>query len=307
MTQQFELPRRALFAIAAFALASCAHTPPAPEPAPQPEIVDIWAGQVMAGRAPSATPERQRSEERGHRQVTLFENVTQPSVTVVRPAPGRATGAAMIILPGGGFNSLIWDLEGTEIATYLAERGVTAFILKYRVREPTPEQFAEFYREPTGARLMVILAQNVDEATQDALQTVRYVRANARRFDIDPSRVGMIGFSAGAITTLRVLHSADDPSRPNIAAAAYGFDTEQSAPAVAPPLFLAHSRDDAVIPAGASEAVAGAWRSAGAPVELHVYETGNHAFGLGLPGTESAAFAGQFEAWLRQQSFLERR
>lgn len=305
MTQQSWLPRRALLAVAAFVLASCANTP-APEPAQGPETVDIWAGLTMPGRAPSSTPERQRSEQRGHRQVTLFENVTQPSVTVVRPLPGRATGAAMVILPGGGFNSLIWDLEGTEIANYLAERGVTAFIVKYRVREPTEEQLAEFYREPTGARLMVILAENVDEATQDALQTVRYVRANATRFGIDPARVGMIGFSAGAITTLRVLHSADASSRPNIAAAAYGFDTEQNAPAIAPPLFLAHSRDDAIIPAAASEAVAAAWTRAGAQVELHVYETGNHAFGLGNPGTESQAFAGQFEAWLRQQGFLER-
>lgn len=306
MTQQTWLPRRAVLAVAALALASCANTP-APELAQGAETVDIWAGQAMAGRAPSSTPERQRSEQRGHRQVTLFENVTQPSVTVVRPPPGRATGAAMVILPGGGFNSLIWDLEGAEIAAYLAERGVTAFIVKYRVREPTPEQLAEFYREPTGARLMVILAENVEEATQDAMQTVRYVRANARRFDIDPSRVGMIGFSAGAITTLRVLHAADVSSRPNIAAAVYGFDTEQRAPAVAPPLLLAHSRDDAIIPAAASEAVAAAWASAGAPVQLHLYETGNHAFGLGNPGTESEAFAGQFEAWLRQQGFLERR
>lgn len=306
--QQQKLARRTFMALSAFLIAACASAPATSVASSQePEVADIWAPGTMIGRPQSSTPERQRSEQRGHREVTLFENVTHPTVTVVRPAPGRATGAAMIVLPGGGFNSLLWDLEGTEIANYLAERGVTAFVLKYRVREPTPEQLADFYREPTGARLMVVLADNVNEATEDALQTVRFVRANASRFRVDPNRVGMIGFSAGAITTLRVLHAADDASRPNLAASIYGFDTEQSAPAVSPPLFLAHARDDAVIPAAASEAVAAAWRGAGASVDLHIYETGNHAFALGHPGTASAAFAGEFEAWLAAQGFLQRR
>lgn len=278
-------------------------TEPPEQAAAESEVVDIWPGE-MPGRAPSATPERREIVDHGWRTVTVLGNVTEPSVTVIRPAPGRGSGAAMIVLPGGGFAGLAWDLEGLEVGNYLAERGITAFVLKYRVHQPTPEQFATWQAEPTADRLMEILVENRNEAAADALQAVRYVRANAARYGLDPNRVGMMGFSAGAITTLRVLHDADDQSRPNIAAPIYGFMHEEGAPAHAPPIFVAHARNDVTVPFSESEAIAATWRAAGAPVELHIFETGEHGFALGHPGTESQSFAGLFETWLREQDFI---
>ncbi|QKJ18936.1 alpha/beta hydrolase [Microbacterium hominis] len=235
--------------------------------------------------------------DQGWRSVNTIQNVSVPTVTAIRPHPDTATGAAMIVLPGGAFGALAWDVEGIEIGQFLAERGITAFVLKYRIRTPT-----------IGVAWSVITRGLKDgispgraAAISDARQAVRFVRENAVRLGIDPRRVGMTGFSAGAIATLGTLTGDDAATRPNIAASVYGLDhVENVHPADTSLLIAAADPDTTVADAKNIETV---WKNAGAPVETHLFQSGDHGFGLGRPGTDSMRFAGVYDDWLVRQGY----
>lgn len=275
-----------------------------------PETVRIWPG-AAPGTADWTGPETvvEARTPGGDRTMHVVSNVTDPTLTVVRPPAGRGTGAAMIVLPGGAFGALAWDLEGTEVARWLADRGITAFVLKYRVAGADAAMTARIRallaRPGPGAfdALAEILEPRRRIAVADALQAVRTVRAQAARYGVSPDRVGMIGFSAGAMTTTGAVLEGDAASRPDFAAPIYGAMRAQPAPKDAPPLFIVHAEDDTTVPVGKSLQIFQAWQAAGRPAELHVYPTGGHGFGLGRPGTASAAWTEAFETWLRRQGF----
>jgi len=134
------------------------------------------------------------------------------------------------------------------------------------------------------------------------MQAVRFVRGNAQHYGIAPNRVGMMGFSAGGITTLRVLQDAEERARPNVAASIYGLLWDKGVRPKSTPLFIAVARDDQTVTE--AESIHGRWQQAGAPSELHIFTSGEHGFGLGRPGTESMKFPGVFEVWLRRQGFI---
>ena len=260
------------------------------------EVAPIWAGEPP-GELVVDAEEARVLEDHGWRQITVLKEVSTPAVTVIEPPEGRANGAAMIVLPGGAFGVLAWDVEGTEVGAYLAELGITAFVLKYRVRTPT----AKMWLSLPFQGLDGVMAPGREAASLDARQALRFVRANAGRFGIDPDRVGMMGFSAGGITLFRVLQDAEPAARPDIAASIYGMMFDEGVRPESTPLFIAVARDDESVEH--SEAIAALWRQAGAPSELHVFDSGGHGFGLGRPGTDSAAFATLFATWLREQGF----
>jgi len=128
--------------------------------------------------------------------------VTVPTLTVFRPA--KPNGTALVVVPGGAFRALPWDLDGLETARWLTAHGITAFVLKYRVRPPGPEaaadrSFDDFAHRTESARAI---------AVADAEQAMRIVRSRARQFGVVPNRVGMIGFSAGAMATALAANAA---------------------------------------------------------------------------------------------------
>lgn len=297
----------ALIAVGLLFLGGCATgTPPNDDTVRAPaaaEIVPIWSG-APPGRAAPPLKETAEHQSQGWRDITVVKNVAVPTLTVVRPPAGQANGAAMIILPGGAFAALAWDLEGTEVAQFLAERGITAFVLKYRVRDATPEMMNAYLARPTFETLLELQRDNRAEAAADAKEAVLYLRAHASTYGIDPARVGMMGFSAGAMTTMRVLHEANDLERPSLAAPIYGAMVEKGAPPKAPPIFVAVASDDTTTPASMSTEIYTAWRNEGAPVELHIFEAGGHGFGLGRPGTSSLVWPALFEAWLTARGFI---
>lgn len=267
------------------------------------EVLAIWPG-TPPGPPPPPLPETQARQSQGWRDITVVKNVAIPTLTVVRPPANEANGAAMVILPGGAFAALAWDLEGTEVAEFLAQRGITTFVLKYRVRDGTPDMMKRYMESPTFETLLELQQANRADAAADAKQAVRYLREHAAAYGLDPAKIGMMGFSAGAMTTMRVLHEADDAERPDLAAPIYGAMIEQGAPAKAPPIFVAVASDDKTTRASMSVDIFAAWREAGAPVEMHVFETGDHGFGLGRPGTSSIAWPALFEAWLMAHGFI---
>jgi acetyl esterase/lipase len=141
-------------------------------------------------------------------------------------------------------------------------------------------------------------------ATEDALQALRFVRANAAKWSIDPARVGMIGFSAGAMTTLNAVFAPDSAARPAFVGYIYGPMNARAIPADAPPMFSAIALDDELF-RDTGFGLVESWRKAGRPVEFHGYERGHHGFGTGVPGTTTILMLDEFRAWMKARGLLE--
>lgn len=239
----------------------------------------------------------------------MVRNVTRPTLTPFFPKPGKANGAAVIVAPGGAFMGLAITHEGWDVARALADRGITAFVLKYRLIQ-TPADDAEAGKF-MGQMMMKEIGSPMDGALlkqsfapADARAAIAMVRANAAKWKIDPARVGIIGFSAGAMTSRRVALDAPLAERPNFVGYIYGPQDAEPVPADAPPLFNAIALNDGLF-ANKGFPIAQAWLVAKRPVEIHGYQTGDHGFGLGAPGTTNTGMLGQFVAWLDMQGFLK--
>ena len=240
------------------------------------------------------------------KQGRSVRNVTVPTLTPVLPDPEKATGAAVVVLPGGAFMALSMDHEGYKVARVLADRGVAAFVLKYRLL-PTPEgeraAGLEIARRITTSLKDPAQRLSNPQATEDALAALKMVRDNAAKWNIDPQRTGVIGFSAGAIASLDTVNSAPPAARPAFVGYVYGPQDIVWVPADAPPLFDAIALDDPLFP-HKGFAIIGAWRAAKRQAELHAYEKGGHGFGTGRVGTTSTGLLDDFVAWMRMHQFI---
>jgi acetyl esterase/lipase len=216
----------------------------------------------------------------------IVTDVVKP-VLIPFPAPkDRAVGAAMIVAPGGGFRALMMSYEGVDIARRLNAMGVDAFVLKYRLIHEAPGAPA---REDV-----------VRMAGADGRQAVRLVREKAAAFGYRPDRVGMIGFSAGGLVTSEALFGPKE-TRPDFVALIYGIREIKQIPDPAPPLFLAVAADDAGFVARTVELFT-AYRQAGGPAELHVFQAGAHGFANKGGGADH--FMDRLEEWLRVNRLL---
>lgn len=242
-----------------------------------------------------------------HMDARIARNVSEPTMTPVLPDPAKATGAAVVVAPGGAFLSLSMDSEGYQVARRLAEQGIAAFVLKYRLN-PTPAEdqaFMGVVAERMGAAIRDRATAEIAEprAYQDALQALRLVREGAAKWRVDPARVGIIGFSAGAMTALQSVLTGQGAARPAFVGYIYGPMLPVEVPRGAPPMFAALALDDPLF-GRQSFGLVDAWRKAGAPIELHAYERGDHGFGTGKPGTTSMAVMDQFNLWLVSRGLL---
>ncbi|MCE7798042.1 alpha/beta hydrolase [Sphingobium sufflavum] len=238
----------------------------------------------------------------------VVRNVTVPTLTPVLPDPAKATGAAVVVAPGGAFMLLAMEHEGWKVARWFADHGIAAFILKYRLN-PTPadsgqaaaymgQRMAESLRDPNAAP-----AITEPRATQDALAALRLIRSGAAQWGVDPARVGMIGFSAGAMTTMNAALEGKGADRPAFIGYIYGPLLARDVPADAPPMFAAIANDDALF-SNHSYAIIESWRTARRPVEFHAYERGDHGFGMGKPGTTTMGLLPQFRDWMAMRGLL---
>jgi acetyl esterase/lipase len=266
--------------------------------------VRIWPGQPP-GTENWAGPEQSADAQLPNiGKVHVITNVTVPTLNVFRPSAGRANGTAMVVIPGGAFRALPWDLDGLETARWLTQRGITAFVLKYRVRPPganapADRSFEDFVRRTAPAR---------DVAVADAQQAMRYVRSHAGPLGIAADRVGMIGFSAGAMVTAVVADSSDASVRPNFAASLYGALLKSSGPSAdAAPLFIVAAQDDPEAPSTGSADMFVRWTSAKRPAELHVYERGGHGFAFRPHHLPADSWTDAFEVWLASRGYASRK
>lgn len=228
---------------------------------------------------------------------TVIFNVVTPTLTPFLPPRGKATGTGVIVAPGGAFVALAIDLEGTTVARWLQERGIAAFVLKYRIVEKRGEGIPMMDMDTAGRY-----------GIADGIQALKVVRQHAAEWGISPDRIGFIGFSAGAMVTSGTVLQQDSAARPNFAAMIYGgpFGVMPAIPSNLPPLFLAWAQDDRL----AREAIVNfhdALRRAGQRPEVHIFSTGGHGFGLKKQGTSSDHWIDDFYNWLDAQGLTKRR
>ena len=249
----------------------------------------------------------------------MVRNVVIPTVTMFKPAPGKANGTAMIVAPGGAFTFLMVDYEGYDMARWLTQRGVTAFVLRYRVAH-SPESEQEFF--PFVQNLMTVLphpdakaetpptaTKAIEEARawaeEDGRQSIRFVRQHAAEWGIDPHRIGIGGFSAGGGVTMGAVMQHDAESRPDFAVPVYpAYRTATPVPADAPPLFIAAADDDALVAPISAARLYEEWHKAGKPAELHIFVKGQHGFGMKKQNLPSDAWIDLLNTWLGNQGFL---
>jgi acetyl esterase/lipase len=258
------------------------------QPSPGHTQVPIWPGtppDAALQHVPGSEYVTNTPTPKG-KPVTWVRNVTQPTMTVYSPT-GTNTGVAMLVFPGGGYNELAMDLEGTEICDWLNSRGITAILLKYRV--PSRDKDNPFWESPL--------------ALEDAQRTLSLVRFHAAAWGIDPHKIGVIGFSAGghmvAATSTHFnkrsyapVDAVDQVScRPDFAIACYpghlwsddeGFRLNPNVPVTTdtPPTFLLQAENDDVDGVNQSLVYYIALKDAKVPVEMHLYAEGGHGFGL---------------------------
>jgi dienelactone hydrolase len=213
--------------------------------------------------------------EKWHGHLTV-RNITAPTLTPFLPSPEKATGAAVVIAPGGAFVYLEIEKEGYDVARWMAAHGIAAFVLKYRTKP---------LGRDTEALLSAIAALKVAEsgeldpplstpaeALQDAMDAMRLVRERATEWKVDPHRVGFLGFSAGAITTLSLASANGETARPDFIGSIYGPMTPKNVPRTAPPAFFAIALDDGFFASkGQSVDLVDSWRRAGVTVEARTF------------------------------------
>jgi len=304
---------RLTIAVWLFALCGCAFAQSETwQPSAGHEQIPIWPGKPP-GSTPLPAPESVKTSEKliGGKTVVSIRNVSTPTMTVYRPPQGKENGAALVVFPGGGFEILAMDLEGTDVCDWITQHGVVCVLLKYRVP-------GEPYRwkcdcRPHNTALSI-------PSLQDAQRTIRLVRAHASEWHVDPHKIGVVGFSAGGYLvaevstnfhrqTYKAVDDADSQSsRPDFAMPIYPghldmpdhtLNPNTPVSAETPPTFIVQAEDDNVDPVDNSLLYFNALRKAKVPAEMHIFATGGHAFGLrptALPITHWPVLA---EAWLR--------
>jgi len=288
---------------------------PQPPSAATPQVIPIWPEGVPGG-LPNATPE---IVEEGGR----VSNVHVPTVAVYPAAPAVANGTAVVVCPGGGYARLAADHEGDAVAKWLNGLGVSAFVLRYRLKE---------YGHPAPLR--------------DVLRAIRLVRSEAAKWKVDPARIGVLGFSAGGHLASSAATLFDAPegrtgapldtvsARPDFAILVYPVISlkppyyhsgskvnligEKAAPDLVdhlctdlqvtprtPPTFLVHGGTDATVAPENSVLFYSALRRAGVPAEMHLYQEGPHGIGLKPGYGPMSDWPARCAEWMKARNLLK--
>ncbi|MDF1861108.1 MAG: alpha/beta hydrolase [Verrucomicrobiales bacterium] len=273
--------------------------PAAPEMTNEPIWPDLAPGETESNPG-EAMPLREGEDP----PIIRLVNIRKPTVDILLPPAGKANGTAVVILPGGGFGKVVPDKEGYEAAPWLHEMGIAVFSLRYRTREGKPED------EPLWKRPL-----------QDAQRTIRMIRANAGKWNLDPERIGILAFSAGGQIGA-VLHAADDeaaydpidkidehPCHTDFAMLIYPWNvmdsgTETLIPGIqfhekSRPAFIVHTHDDRSSSLGSVLIYADLKRNK-VPAELHIYENGGHGYGVRpVPDSNIDSWRARAGDWLK--------
>jgi acetyl esterase/lipase len=289
-----------------------------------PTEIRLWPAKAPGSEA-WTIPETMTTSPSGDRTIA---NVSEPSVTVFLPPPSAATGAAIVVAPGGALRVLGWDNEGVKVARWLNDRGIAALVLKYRTLQVapgssgrgvvvppvgpgaagSPRQELEIRRananpEPDNPALTAVLRM----AIADAQQALRLARRNAVSWQIDPARVGIMGFSAGGGVAVGTALSERSDASPDFLVSLYGPSLQDvDVPAHAPPLFIAVGATHFNVTNGCF-ALFAAWKAAGKPAEIHVYDQVSAGFGMSARGLPVDSWTERLLDWLVARKMVARR
>jgi acetyl esterase/lipase len=266
---------------------------------------------LYPGAAPGSTQENYPEKEYFSKtwNTEIVTNVTKPSLTVFKPSAELSNGTAIVICPGGGFMALSINSEGYDVAKYLAARGVTAFVLKYRLAhsgEDAAQEFTTLYADEPKFDEMLKRVEPLSVA--DGLAAVTYVRKHASEWGVSPDRVGIIGFSAGGAVTAEVAFRYMPEGRPAFVAPIYAglVSKDVAVPADAPPMFVAVANDDQLGLTPDSVALYEKWTAAHKPAELHIYAKGGHGFGMRKQDIPTDHWIDRFADWLELNGWLKK-
>ena len=272
--------------------------------AAQEKVISLYEGP-----APGSEHWTHEERESGSNlwNTRLVFNVARPTLTWFAPEASRANGTAVIICPGGAFFALSIDSEGREVARWLAERGVHAFVLKYRlVKCETDDPTRELM---TRGPLDKVVAPVVKLAMADGLAAVRHVRQRAVEYGVNPRRIGILGFSAGGTVAASVAYNYEAASRPDFVAPiyfAYHWTVkDRGVPPDAPPMFILAATDDPLQLAPHSVELYQDWTRAGRSAELHLYARGGHGFGMRRQNLPSDRWIERFAEWLEMHGWMK--
>jgi Esterase/lipase len=253
--------------------------------------------KIWPGAAPGSEHATQQEQVvHGTPLGTVVLDVTSPTLTAYLPDKSRASGTGVIIAPGGYCVALAIDVEGNDVARWLQQRGVAAFVLKYRLQE----------KKQQGIPANLDMDAACKDGIADAIRAVKVVRQHAAQWGISPERVGILGFSAGGMVASGALLQPDAAARPNFAALIYGapFGTMPAIPAKLPPIFMAWAQDDDAARESAVKFY-DALMAAGQKPEAHIYSAGGHGFGMRRQGTSSDHWIDEFDDWLTAQGWMK--
>ena len=280
------------------------------------QVLQLWPGV-----APGSEGWTDKEVDYGAPNNRGVRNVTVPTITVYLPDGSTpATGAGIIIAPGGGFRFEQWDNEGVHIAEYLQKHGVVSFVLKYRLTDTgTDEAFAQMNAaargaippdspQPAGAVAPYgggpsAVAKVEPLTVEDGHQAMRVVREHAAEWHVDPQKVGIMGFSAGGYIADMVMLQDKPDTHPNFVGSVYACCVSSAniqVPADAPPLFIASAQNDP-ISNKSGPALFVAWTAANKPAEIHIYQQGGHGFGTRTHNLPVDTWIDRFGDWLRSQ------
>lgn len=267
------------------------------------DVIPLYPG-TPPGSTQENYPEKQYFSTVWNTDVVT--NVTRPTLTLFKPSPELKNGTAIVICPGGGFMALSIASEGTDVAKYLAAKGVTAFVLKYRLAHTGEDATQEFGPLFADRQKFDEAMKNVEPlSVADGLAAVRYVRQHASEWGVSPERVGMIGFSAGGAVTAEVAFHYAPEGRPAFVAPIYaGLLKDAPVPSDAPPMFVAAATDDSLGLAPQSIALYQKWTAAHKSAELHMYAKGGHGFGMRKQNLPTDHWIDRFADWMQLQGFL---
>ena len=269
----------------------------------QPNAIELGTGPLPGAKNPEVWHQQYGSR--------FARNVMVATLTPFLPDPAKASGAAVVVAPGGGFTTLSMENEGWNVARALADKGVAAFVLKYRLNQTPadPQEYEKAMREmfsgtkppprPDPEKMMAGLAPEI----ADARAAFALIRKRSAELHIDPKRIGMVGFSAGAMLTLATTTNGED-AKPAFIGTIYGPLVPVTVPADAPPLFVALAADDPFFGNG-GYGIIDSWKAAKRPVEFHLYEQGGHGFGMYPKETTSTGWFDAFARWLRMHGMMK--
>jgi acetyl esterase/lipase len=267
-----------------------------------PQEMRIWPG-----KAPGSENWTQQETESNLFGERIIRNVVDPTLTAYFPPAGTANGTSMIVCPGGGFHMLTINGEGINVARYLNSLGITAFVLRYRLTKTNAGFFpGMMHKNKTPGGLQPVLDEMTPLILADGQQAIRIVRSHAAKWGLAPDRIGVIGFSAGGYLALNLALHHDAGSMPNFVAPIYALAPAELNPSPDRiPMFLACANDDTLVsPKENSVRVYDTWRSAGIPVELHVFVKGEHGFGVRKQNLPTDAWTELFHQWLVTEGYL---